>query len=59
MREIYHRVLGMTQADPAKTVFIDDRAQNLAPATALGMRTILFRDASSLRNDLQELELLS
>ena len=59
MREIYHRVLGMTQADPAKTVFIDDRPQNLAPAKALGMKTILFRDASSLRTDLQKLELLS
>jgi putative hydrolase of the HAD superfamily len=59
MREIYHRVLGMTQADPARTVFIDDRPQNLGPANALGMKTILFRDASSLRIDLQELELLS
>ena len=59
MREIYHRVLGMTQADPARTVFIDDRAQNLAPAQALGMKTILFRDAGSLRIDLQKLELLS
>lgn len=59
MLQIYHRVLGMTQADPVKTVFVDDRPQNLAPAAALGMKTILFRDASSLRIDLQELELLS
>jgi putative hydrolase of the HAD superfamily len=59
MREIYHRVLGMTQADPARTVFIDDRPQNLAPAAALGVKTILFRDAGSLRTDLQQLELLS
>jgi putative hydrolase of the HAD superfamily len=58
MREIYHRVLGMTQADPTKTVFIDDRAQNLAPAKALGMETILFTDAESLRNQLIALKLL-
>ena len=30
--QIYERVLGMTQADPARTLFIDDREQNLAPA---------------------------
>jgi putative hydrolase of the HAD superfamily len=57
-REIYHRVLGMTQAEPAKTVFIDDRPQNLAPAQSLGMKTILFRDADSLRKDLVSLKLL-
>ena len=38
--EIYKRVLGMTQADPARTLFIDDRQQNLTPAAALGMQTI-------------------
>ena len=36
--EIYERVLGMTQADPARTLFVDDRLQNLAPAAALGMQ---------------------
>jgi putative hydrolase of the HAD superfamily len=47
--EIYARVLGMTQADPSRTLFIDDRVQNLRPAEALGMRTIHFRDAPQLR----------
>jgi putative hydrolase of the HAD superfamily len=50
--EIYARVLGMTQADPARTLFIDDRVQNLRPAESLGMRTIHFRDAGQLRLDL-------
>jgi putative hydrolase of the HAD superfamily len=50
--DIYVRVLGMTQADPSRTVFIDDRVQNLRPAEALGMRTIHFRDAGQLRADL-------
>ena len=50
--EIYERVLGMTQADPARTLFIDDRVQNLRPAEALGMRTMLFRNAAELRKEL-------
>jgi putative hydrolase of the HAD superfamily len=50
--EIYQRVLGMTQADPARTLFIDDRVQNLRPAEALGMRTMLFRNAEALRKEL-------
>jgi putative hydrolase of the HAD superfamily len=59
MREIYHRVLGMTQADPAKTLFIDDRPQNLAPAAALGVKTIHYRDAGALRVELRALDLLA
>jgi HAD superfamily hydrolase (TIGR01509 family) len=51
-RHIYERVLGMTQADPARTVFIDDRLQNLAPAASLGVRTLHFTTAPMLRGDL-------
>jgi putative hydrolase of the HAD superfamily len=51
--EIYARVVGMTQADPTRTLFIDDRTQNLTPAAALGMRTILFRSAPELRQAMQ------
>ena len=53
--EIYERVLGMTQADPARTLFIDDRVQNLRPAEALGMRTVHFLDARKLRADLNDI----
>jgi putative hydrolase of the HAD superfamily len=49
---IYERVLGMTQADPASSVFVDDREQNLAPARALGMQTILFVSAEQLSRSL-------
>jgi putative hydrolase of the HAD superfamily len=58
MREIYRRVLGMTQADPGRTLFIDDRAQNLAPAATLGIKTIQFKSADQLREDLVKLQLL-
>lgn len=48
-RAIYERVLGMTQARPDRTLFVDDRAQNLLPARGLGMRTIQFESATQLR----------
>jgi len=51
-RQIYERVLGMTQADPASSVFVDDREQNLAPARALGMQTIRFTSADQLARSL-------
>ena len=51
-RQIYEHVLGMTQADPASSVFVDDREQNLAPARALGMQTIRFTSADQLSRSL-------
>jgi putative hydrolase of the HAD superfamily len=51
-RQLYERVLGMTQADPASSVFVDDREQNLAPARALGMQTIRFTSADQLSRSL-------
>jgi putative hydrolase of the HAD superfamily len=55
---IYTRVMGMTQSDPRRTVFIDDREQNLAPARAMGVETLLFRGADELRKDLGKLGLV-
>jgi putative hydrolase of the HAD superfamily len=54
-RQIYEHVLGMTQANPASSVFVDDREQNLAPARALGITTVLFRSAKQLEQSLSEL----
>jgi putative hydrolase of the HAD superfamily len=51
---IYERVLGMTQTDPTRTLFVDDRLQNLTPAAGLGMRTIHFRSAGMLREELKK-----
>jgi putative hydrolase of the HAD superfamily len=58
MHEIYERVLRITQADPRRTLFIDDRVQNLAPAATLGVRTIQFQSAEQLRHDLRAYDLL-
>lgn len=56
-RAIYERVLGMTQADPRRMLFIDDRVQNLTPARALGLHTVHFQSAAQLRSDLAALGL--
>ena len=53
--QIYERVIGMLQAAPPRTLFIDDREQNLAPARAVGLQTIHFRDARQLAADLVKL----
>jgi putative hydrolase of the HAD superfamily len=54
-RRIYESARDLSQAEPARSVFIDDRQQNLTPAAALGMKTVLFKDAARLRRDLAAL----
>ncbi|MET7333070.1 HAD-IA family hydrolase [Nonomuraea sp. NPDC005650] len=39
----YEAVLGALGVPPEEVLFVDDRPVNLAPARALGMRTLLFR----------------
>jgi putative hydrolase of the HAD superfamily len=56
---IYEHVFGMTMAAPKRTVFVDDRLQNLNPAAALGVKTILFESAGQLRTSLQAHGLLA
>jgi putative hydrolase of the HAD superfamily len=51
-RRIYEVALAMAQAQPAASVFIDDRERNLEPARLLGMRTIAFREAGQLQAEL-------
>jgi len=54
-RRFYDRALGISEARPAESVFIDDRVQNLAPAEQLGMHTILYQSAPQLARDLRSL----
>ena len=49
---IYTVALAAAQAPPAQTLFIDDRLQNLGPATARGMRTIHYRSPAQLEDAL-------
>ena len=55
MKKFYERGLGIAQAKPATSLFIDDRQQILAPASALGMNVIHFTSAAQLRSDLERL----
>jgi FMN phosphatase YigB (HAD superfamily) len=45
--------LNIAQARPEESLFIDDREQNITPAAALGMRTILYKSPQQLRSDLK------
>jgi putative hydrolase of the HAD superfamily len=51
----YRNALAIVQADPTRSVFIDDRVQNLHPARNLGMHTIAFTGLEPLRHSLAEL----
>ncbi|MEO7366323.1 MAG: HAD family phosphatase [Gemmatimonadaceae bacterium] len=51
----YKRALDIAQANPAKSVFIDDREQNIIPARALGMNVIHYQSATQLQTELQKL----
>ena len=44
--------------DAATTAFVDDVAENVAAAEAVGMTGVLYRDGDSLRADLRRLGLL-
>lgn len=57
-RAIYEKALAMAQAEPARSLLIDDREQNLAPARALGMQALRFENAPQLRAELIRLRLL-
>ena len=52
-RQFYSRALGIAQANPERSLFIDDRQQNLSAANALGMQVILFTSSEQLRTDLE------
>jgi putative hydrolase of the HAD superfamily len=54
-RRIYELALGISQAPPDRAVFIDDRGPNLAPARALGMRTVHFTTGERLADQLAAL----
>ncbi|MCI0534857.1 MAG: HAD-IA family hydrolase, partial [Verrucomicrobiales bacterium] len=49
---IYRLALEVTRRAAEECVFIDDRAMNVEYAERLGMRTIHFRDATQLKQEL-------
>ena len=56
--KIYLRALGILGDKPERTVFIDDRLENVAAAAAVGIKAIRFTGAEALRRELQSLQVL-
>ena len=56
--ELFHRLLRRFDLEPSRTVFIDDRAVNVAAANELGIRAVLFESPAQLRAHLEEIGLL-
>jgi len=54
-RKFFDRALQIAQARPERSVFIDDRAQNIVPARELGMHTIHYQSPELLRSELRAL----
>jgi len=57
-RAIFDHVLAKSGTAPARTVFIDDSAANVAAAAALGFVALRFESPERLRRDLRGLDLL-
>ena len=55
---IYRRSLDILGSDPARTLFIDDRQENVDGAVGVGMKAIRFTGAEELRSELVKLEVL-
>jgi putative hydrolase of the HAD superfamily len=51
--EAYQYALQITHRDPAESVFLDDRPENVEAAARLGLRTILVRDPDRLAEELR------
>ena len=54
----FERAIAIAQAEAERSLLIDDRDQNLAPAAALGMQTIRYTDPESLARALASAGLL-
>ena len=51
----YEFVLRDLDAQPSEVIFIDDKIENLKPAKQLGMDTILYKNPTQLKRDLDTL----
>lgn len=51
--DFYQYFLDKTKINPEESIFIDNSQKNLDPATSLGIKTILFKNAQQLLNELE------
>lgn len=54
-RKIFHIFIKKADAKPEECIFIDDRKKNVSMAKKLGMKAIVFKNASQLKIDLRKL----
>lgn len=54
-RRIYQIALDVLQRDPEETVFIDDRAENVAAAASLGIHAIRYTGSANLAEEMARL----
>jgi len=57
-RGIYLYTIKRLGVKPSECIFIDNKEKYLNPAKRLGMKTILFKNYSQLKNDLKKMKLL-
>ena len=55
---MYRRALDILGSRPGRTLFIDDREENVAGAKDAGMKAIRFTDAEALRKELAQFRVL-
>lgn len=55
---MYRRALDILGSDPGRTLFIDDRQENVDGAVGVGMKAIRFTGADGLRSELEKLGVL-
>ncbi|MCI4324264.1 MAG: HAD family phosphatase [Thermoplasmata archaeon] len=53
--DAFRYALTITQRSPEESVFLDDRPENVAAASSLGLRTVLVTDAARLGHELEGL----
>ena len=53
--EFYRSILDTEDVTPGQAVFIDDFAENVHAAEAMGISSILFRDAAGLQSEIEKL----
>lgn len=51
--DIFRRALDIVQCNPAETIFIDDRKENVEAASRLGIQTIQMQTPAQLRDELR------
>jgi epoxide hydrolase-like predicted phosphatase len=52
---IYEKVIESCRCKPSEMIFIDDKPENLEPAKAMGMHTILFKNEAQCLTELNQL----